>query len=128
MTQNANGTGFAHLKDILETEKRLLLSGHAQDAAALIEEKMRALQEFESIVGAEHLSALSALQRREIATIAQMEMANENAAHFEAIRNGLHSAIARLETLHGSAYVGSYSHNGGKVAFPEATGQYRTKA
>ncbi len=126
MTQNANDPGFAHLKDILETEKRLLLSGHAQDAAALIEEKMRALQEFESMVGTEHLSALSALQRREIATIAQM--ANENAAHFEAIRNGLHSAIARLETLHGSAYVGSYSHNGGKVAFPEATGQYRTKA
>lgn len=126
MTGSADNTGFAHLKDVLETEKRLLLSGNAQDAAALIEEKMSALQEFEATIGAERLTSLSALQRREIETIAQM--ATENSAHFEAIRNGLHNAIARLETLHGSAYVGSYNRDGAKMAFPEATGQYRKKA
>lgn len=57
-----------------------------------------------------------------------VQLARENAVYFEAIRNGLRSAITRLEAMHANAYVGSYGAHGQQLAFPQATGAYRKKA
>ena len=113
------------LMDILKAEKILLQSGRAQDSVSLIEDKMNAMQAFEAAFEAQPQNTISIQQRRDIQAI--FDMAKENSAHFEAIRNGLSNAITRLETLHGSAYVGSYNHDGGKVPFSGATGQYQNK-
>ena len=37
-------------------------------------------------------------------------------------------ASVRLESLHASAYVGSYTQTGGQMAFTEVTGQFLKKA
>lgn len=116
----------ANLKKILSAETEMLLSGRAADAVSLIEEKMSAMRELELLLEAPNQNTVPALQRREIETIKQM--AEVNAVHFETIRNGVHNAISRLESLHGSAYVGSYKPGGGKVSFPEATGRYMKKS
>ncbi|MCF6329223.1 MAG: hypothetical protein L3J02_05440 [Henriciella sp.] len=113
------------LMDILEAEKTLLQSGRAQDTVSLIEDKMSAIQAFETAFEAQSQNSISSLQHRNIQAI--IKMAKENSAHFEAIRNGLSSAITRLEALHGSAYVGSYKQDGEKIPFSGATGRYLSK-
>ena len=70
--------------------------------------------------------SLPSEHRADMETI--VRLSTENSAHFQAIRNGLRHAVERLESLHSSAYVGSYAQNGRKIPFTEVTGQFRTKA
>ncbi len=117
---------FLRLADILEQERVLLQSGAAADAAALIEEKMLALQDFESFLELDGVPAASLQARRAIERIIQM--AQENAAHLDAVRNGVRHAISRLENLNASAHVGSYGRGGAQLSFTNATGAFNRKA
>lgn len=117
---------FARLADVLEHERELLLNGRPADAAALIEEKMLALQDFESLLESTDMSGAPLNKRRAIEAIIQL--AEENAAHMEAIRNGIRRAISRLESITACAHVGSYSRDGGQISFTNATGAFSRKA
>lgn len=117
---------FARLADVLEHERDLLLTGQAAGAAALIEEKMLALQDFETLLESTDVAAASMGVRRAIETIIQM--AEENAAHLEAIRNGIRHAINRIESITSSAHVGSYRYDGAQISFTNATGAFNRKA
>tara|TARA_R110000796_G_scaffold37497_9_gene94632 strand:- start:47 stop:427 length:381 start_codon:yes stop_codon:yes gene_type:complete len=116
----------ARLKDILLSERNLLLTGRARDAAALMPDKMDAMQDIEAFLADREPNSLPAAHRTDMEEI--VRLSRENSAHFEAIRNGLRHAIERLESMHGSAYVGSYAQNGTKIPFTEVTGQFRRKA
>lgn len=126
MNPYLNEPVFARLTDVLERELECLQSGRAAEAAGLIEEKMAALQAFEAAVGAAGLSSAPLQKRRAIEKIIQM--AEENAAHMDAIRNGVRRAISRLESLNSSSHVGSYGRGGAQLSFTNATGVYNRKA
>ncbi len=117
---------FAALSDILELERDLLRSGRAAEAAALIEDKLIALQNFEAVVESRRLGGASLETRRAIERIIQM--AEENASHMEAIRHGIRRAIQRLESLNTNAQVGSYGRGGARLSFSNATGSFSRKA
>lgn len=117
---------FDRLAEILEYERELLQSGRAAEAASLIEEKMEALEDFEASLESGVLANGSLQMRRAAEHIIQL--AEENAAHMEAIRNGLRHAITRLEGLTTSAHVGSYSQGGAQISFTNATGTFSRKA
>lgn len=119
-------TALARLRELLLAERELIVSGRAREAAALIQDKASALQAVENAISAPQINQVSTPQRREVEAVVQM--ARENAVYFVAIRNGLRSAIQRLEGMHDNAYVGSYGRGGMKMAFPQATGSYRKKA
>lgn len=120
-----NDPVFARLADVLEREKELLQSGRAAEAAALIGEKMSALQDFETIIELAGETGASAQKRKAIEKIVQM--AEENAAHMDAIRNGIRHAIKRLESLNAATFVGSYGRGGAQLSFTNATGSYNRK-
>lgn len=117
---------FVRLADVLEHERELLLTGQAANAAALIEEKMLALQDFESLLESTDVATAPLGVRRAIEAIIQL--AEENAAHMEAIRNGIRRAIHRLEAITTSAHVGSYRFDGAQISFTNATGAFDRKA
>lgn len=117
---------FVRLADVLEHERELLLTGQAANAAALIEEKMLALQDFESLLESTDVATAPLGVRRAIEAIIQL--AEENAAHMEAIRNGIRRAINRLDALTTSAHVGSYRFDGAQISFTNATGAFDRKA
>lgn len=122
----ANDPVFIRLHDVLELEREYLQTGRAAEAASLVEEKMLALQDFETLLGATDVPNASLQKRRAIQTIIQM--AEENAAHLEAVRNGIRSAISRLEGISASAHVGSYRQGGAQISFTNATGAFSRKA
>ncbi|WP_291205237.1 hypothetical protein [Hyphomonas sp.] len=117
---------FVRLADVLEHERELLLTGQAAGAAALIEEKMMALQDFESLLQSTDVAAAPFGVRRAIEAIIQL--AEENAAHMEAIRNGIRHAVNRLEAISSSAHVGSYRFDGAQMSFTNAIGSFNKKA
>lgn len=117
---------FAELADLLDHERELLVTGQAAAAAGLIEEKMQALQNFEAFLAGLDVARAPAGLHRAIETIIQM--AEENAAHMEAVRNGVRHAINRLEGITASSHVGSYRRDGGQVSFTNATGAFNRKA
>ena len=117
---------IARLKDVLEQERHFLLSGQPLETATLLGVKLAAMEELEKAFGSLAPEDIPSPYRREMAGI--VEAAKENAIHFEAVQNGLRQAISRMESLHASAYVGSYTQTGGKVAFTEVTGQFLKKA
>ena len=116
----------ARLKDILLSEKDMLLTGRAREAAELLPVKMEAMQDIEAYLESREPGSLPIEHRADMELI--VRLSKENSAHFEAIRNGLRHAIERLESMHSSAYVGSYAQNGSKIPFTEVTGQFRRKA
>ena len=117
---------LTELKNALVEERRLLLSGQARDTVGLLPAKLSAMEDLQTAFGSLEPDAVPAAYREDIAGIARL--ARENAVHFEAVRNGMRRAIQRLESLHASAYVGSYTQTGGKVAFTEVTGRFLKKA
>lgn len=117
---------FSTLTDILELEQELLTSGRAAEVAGLIEDKMKALQDFEALLQSGGLAGASLDTRRAVERIIQM--AEENASHMEAIRNGIRRAIARLESLSSDTQVGSYGRGGAQLSFTNATGAFNRTA
>lgn len=117
---------FARLADILEHERELLQAGRAPEIAELIQEKLDALQAFESLIESGSLAAASGRKRQMVEYI--LQLAEENSAHMQAVRNGLRHAITRLEGLNTSAHVGSYQKGGGQMSFTNATGIFNRKA
>ena len=117
---------IARLKQALADESQLLRSGQARETAALMPDKLGAMDELEKAFGSLEPDVVPAIYRSDMVEIVQL--AKENAVHFEAIQNGMRRAIQRLESFHASAYVGSYTQTGGKVAFTEVTGQFLKKA
>lgn len=113
---------IARLFEILEAEKTLLLTGQARQVVSLADDKLAAMNELEEVLGALSAESVSDGIRKSIARV--MTLANENSAHFEAVRNGLRSAASRLETLGSGSLVGSYGHDGRHVSFTDATGRY----
>jgi hypothetical protein len=116
----------ARLKEILLSEKDFLLTGRAREAAALLSDKMEAMQGIETFLETRESKSFPMGHRADMEEI--VRLSRENSAHFKAIRNGLRHAVERLESMHSSAYVGSYAQNGSKIPFTEVTGQFRTKA
>lgn len=117
---------IAALAEILEREQALLKSGRAAEVAALIGEKMIALQNFEEFLQSSGLRTAVPQTRRGIERIIQM--AEENAAHMDAVRNGVRHALTRLESLNTGAQVGSYGRGGAQLSFSNATGSFSRKA
>ncbi|MEL6829407.1 MAG: hypothetical protein AAFO63_04650 [Pseudomonadota bacterium] len=116
---------MSDLKAVLAEEGEMLQTGRAHEAATLINQKLTAIEAFEITFGAKELSEVTIEQRESLKFIA--ELAEENARHFEAIRNGLTNVISRLQSADSTAYVGSYGRQGGKVAFPDASGGFSKK-
>lgn len=114
------------LKEVLEQERRFLRSGQPQETASLMPAKLSAMEELEKAFGSLEPDDVPSLYRQDMVGI--VRAAKENAVHFAAVQNGLRQAISRLESLHATAYVGSYTQTGGKVAFTEVTGQFLKKA
>ncbi|KDA01832.1 hypothetical protein [Hyphomonas oceanitis] len=114
------------LQNILAIEKDMLLSGRARDAISLMDEKLDAITSLETALANPEMRAMIDDHQSILQSIAIS--AKENAAHFVAVRNGLRHAIDRLQSLHASAYVGSYGRDGGKVPFAEVTGRFHRKA
>ena len=114
------------LQNILAIEKDMLLSGRARDAISLMDEKLDAITSLETALADTEMRAMVNDHQSILQSIAIS--AKENAAHFVAVRNGLRHAIDRLQSLHASAYVGSYGRDGGKVPFAEVTGRFHRKA
>ncbi|MBA3067884.1 MAG: hypothetical protein FP825_05300 [Hyphomonas sp.] len=114
------------MTDILEREQELLKAGRAGEAASLVEEKMIALQRFESLLETAGLTGVSHKTRRAMERVIQL--AEQNAVHMEAIRNGIRHAISRLENLNGSVQVGSYGRGGAQLSFSKATGTFNRRA
>ena len=110
------------MEEILVKERDLLLTGRAAETADLVKEKMSALQVFDSMLIGQSQENLAAGQRNRIEKV--VSLARENSLHFSAVRNGLKSAIGRLESLTENAYVGSYRLDGERTPFPKATGGY----
>ena len=117
---------FAALIDILELEQELLKSGRAAEVAGLIEDKMNALQDFEALL--ESGSLANATEQTRFAVERIIQMAEENASHMEAIRNGIRRAIVRLESLSSDTQVGSYGRGGAQLSFTNATGTFNRTA
>lgn len=117
---------IAALTDILDREQTLLKSGRAAEVAELIGEKMIALQNFEEFLDSGRLRTAAPETRRGIERIIQT--AEENAAHMEAVRNGVRHALNRLERLNTDAQVGSYGRGGAQLSFSNATGSFSRKA
>ncbi len=116
---------FSALIRVLELERELLTSGRAGEAADLIQEKMIALQDFEALIALKGMGGASREKRQLIERIVQM--AEENAAHMDAIRNGIRRAISRLESLNTGSQVGSYGRGGAQLSFSNAVGTYNRK-
>lgn len=112
-----------HLEDILLAERDFLLSGQVREAASLVEDKIAALEAFEGAAASFAPVGAPAAVRALIGRVVQM--AEENAVHLEAVRNGLSSLIGRVSGGGQDAYAGVYRQGGGQMAFPQASGQYR---
>lgn len=125
MATGFNDPVFIRLAEVLESERGLLQSGRAGEAAGLIEEKMAALQAFEAALQRAPPPGASLQRRGAVERI--IRMAQENAAHMEAIRNGIRHAINRLESINSSAHVGSYGRGGAQLSFTNAIGAYNRK-
>ena len=113
------------IEDILVKERGLLLSGQAAETAGLVKEKMSALEVFDSMLIGQSKESLAPGHRHRIDRV--IKLARENSLHFSAVRNGLKSAIGRLESLAENAYVGSYRLDGERTPFPKAAGGYLKK-
>lgn len=121
MIEEAIGT----LETLLVHERELLLRGRARETAALVGEKMSALQVFDDVVLNRAAASLKDGHRRRVEAI--VDLAKENAEHFKAVRNGVRSAIDRIGARTESAYVGAYNATGGQTPFRNATGGYLKK-
>lgn len=114
------------LRSLLERERALLQTGDVYGAVALAEEKAQAISALEKIVRAGE-QAINASQIREhlqaVATLAA-----ENAKHFDAMRHGLGSLIARVQAIGSDSGVGVYNQYGSKMEFNGAYGGYLKKA
>jgi hypothetical protein len=117
---------ISRLKDALIEERQLLISGQPRETIPLADIKLAAMDELQNAFGTLDPADVPVMYRQPMTEI--VVLAKENAIHFEAIRNGLRSAIRRLESQHANAYVGSYTQTGGGVVFTEVTGQFQKKA
>lgn len=117
---------IADLAAILEEEHALLSTNRAAEAASLVERKLAALQAFETGIRESDPKLATPRIRNAVGYI--QNLAEENARFLEAIRNGVRSAVSRLEALNSSAYVGSYGRGGTQMAFTLATGAFNRKA
>lgn len=113
---------LARLSDLLVQERALLISGRASEVVALSEDKLALMKELEEALSAQ--SNRGGLHAIAPAVDAVKALASENAAHFEAVRNGLRSAAARLGSLGSEALVGSYGEGGRRMEFTGAAGGY----
>ena len=73
----------ARLKDILLSEKDFLLTGRAREAAALMSDKMEAMQDLEAFLETRQPQSLPSEHRADMETI--VRLSTENSAHFQAI-------------------------------------------
>ena len=62
----------ARLKDILLSERDLLLSGRARDAAALVPDKMDAIQDLEAFLGNRELNSLPVGHRADMEEVVRL--------------------------------------------------------
>ncbi|MFN3312052.1 MAG: hypothetical protein ACK46Q_01120 [Hyphomonas sp.] len=110
------------MEDILLLERSFLAAGEAREAAELSGRKLSALADFQALLESGAFRAAPQEARAQIERIA--DLAQENAALLEAVRNGLQSLMTRISRTGGSTYVGSYGQGGAQLAFPQATGGY----
>jgi len=122
--QNATSI-IERLEDLLTAEREYLITGRARQAAELAGEKLSALEAFQNLLETGGLAGAGSPLRDGAARV--LRMAEENAVHLDAVRNGLKAVIHRIETMGSSAYVGSYGKGGAQMAFPQATGSYHKR-
>ncbi|GGB75870.1 MULTISPECIES: hypothetical protein [Henriciella] len=125
-TPEAAGNILDHLQSVLEAEHQALLAGQAGTAASLLEQKMKAMSAFDTLLQQPEL--IRALPDYSARMERIISLASENAGHFNAVRNGVNSAISRLGSSAGNSYVGAYQANGAQTAFTKAVGGYEKKA
>ncbi|MEE2878912.1 MAG: hypothetical protein VX593_07900 [Pseudomonadota bacterium] len=101
------------------------MSGRARETAELVSEKISALQVFDDVLLNAKTRNISNSQQRRVELV--IRLAQENAQHFTAVRNGLKSAINRIGAKAENSYVGAYNAAGGQTPFRNATGGYVKK-
>ena len=126
MSVSADTTLVGDLVAVLEEAQALLSAARAPEAAALMDRKLAAMQALEEQL--RQMLPLPASHRLRDSIVRIQRLAEENARFLETLRFGLQSAIARIEGMNSSAYVGSYGRGGAQMAFSLATGGYNTKA
>lgn len=125
MTATPIEKAVSTLESLLLRERDLLMTGRARETVDLVSEKVSALQVFDDLVVNRSAGTLREGLRRRVEAV--IRLAKENEQHFTAVRNGLRSAISRLETMADGAYVGAYNVAGGQTPFRNATGGYAKK-
>ncbi|MEH6742011.1 hypothetical protein [Hyphomonas sp.] len=117
---------MSQVESVLSAEKHLLLSGQVHRVAELAEEKVQAMEAFDSLLReAGHLLRAENFQQRLKGII---QAAGENSIHFRAVQNGLQNIVSRLGRVSQDSYVGAYQSNGLQTPFTKATGNYLKKA
>ena len=85
---------MSQVESVLSAEKHLLLSGQVHRVAELAEEKVQAMEAFDSLLrDAGHLLRAENFQQRLKGII---QAAAENSIHFRAVQNGLQNIVSRL--------------------------------
>ncbi|MEQ3648321.1 hypothetical protein [Hyphomonas sp.] len=117
---------MSQVESVLSAEKHLLLSGQVHRVAELAEEKVQAMEAFDSLLRDEgHMLRAENFQKRVKGII---QAAAENSIHFRAVQNGLQNIVSRLGRVSQDSYVGAYQSNGLQTPFTKATGNYLKKA
>ena len=116
----------ARLHDILTEENICLRSARVGDAVSLSTKKADAAASFEALLTRSRAETLTARDKEIIEKISAL--AEENAAHLTAARNGIRSLIDRLSATNSDSFVGAYSRFGDRIPFTGATGNYTEKA
>lgn len=125
MSGDSDMEAVQDLKCILTQERQFLIAGQLEDATFLMRSKLDALAKVEQIVTRLEQGQVRREIAREIQSV--VEQSKENGLHFQAVRNGLHRTIARLETMTDNAQVGAYDVHGSQLAFTGAIGGYQKR-
>lgn len=116
-------TSISELKRILESEQNYLRTGRVIDAANLMDEKIAVLSRLQTDLKRYAGGTRDSDLERKVAQL--KVIAADNTGYFEAVRNGLSSAIERLANLTADSFVGTYNQAGSKVPFRGSVGRYR---
>lgn len=111
--------------EVLLRERDCLLAGKVAEACALLDDKRRALFEFENAVAAQADQPLSPPEINLIRSV--HDLADENRQHMESIRAGLDSLIRRMGSIQEMVEVGAYTSKGEKKRFQRSGGGYSVR-
>lgn len=111
------------LIDLLKRERELLRAGYPVQTIGLVKEKTELMMELAPLIDAWERGEVA---DDEISRLQQVSaLAQENATHLSAVKNGLSSLMERLSTHAGNTQIGAYDQSGKQLQFKRSTGTYK---